>query len=395
MANDNGSGNGLERYMTREEFEKIKQFGKGKETPFLVVSLSKVAQKYDELKKNFPYGKIYFAIKACPIDEVISLLHARGSCFDVASPNEIDKVLRLGVPPEKISFGNTIKKERDIAYAYQKGVRLFATDAPSDVEKLARQAPGSKVFMRIMCEGGNADWPLSKKFGAHPDLIYKIAQRVQEAGLIPYGVSFHVGSQQRDIGQWDNAIAQTKYLFESLRKDKGITLRMINLGGGLPASYIQPTQPLTTYAKEITRFLREDFGDNMPEILIEPGRSIMAEAGVIVTEIVMVSKKSTSANISWVYFDAGKFNGLIETMNESIKYPIFVDGPKSKETKEVILAGPSCDSMDTLYETYKYKLPKDIKEGDRAYVLSTGAYTASYCSVFFNGFSPMKFYVMD
>ncbi|MFA6307551.1 MAG: type III PLP-dependent enzyme [Patescibacteria group bacterium] len=394
MEINNLNTDSIERYMSPEEFEKFKQFGKDKQTPFLIISLSKVLQKYDELKSNFPYAHIYYAIKACPVNEIITLLNERGACFDLASVNEIDQVLQLGVSPDKISFGNTIKKEQDIAYAYQKGVRLFATDSPSDVRKIARRAPGSKVFMRILSEGGNADWPLSKKFGAHPDLVFRIAQRIQKAGLIPYGISFHVGSQQRDIGQWDNAISQTKYLFESL-KEKGIQLKMINIGGGLPANYVQPTQPLEVYARDITQFLKEDFGKDMPEIFIEPGRSIIAEAGVIVSEIVMVSKKSKSANVNWVYLDTGKFNGLIETIDESIKYPIFVDDSRKGELREVILAGPSCDSMDTLYETYKYRLPKDIKEGDRVYILSTGAYTTSYCSVNFNGFSPMKYYLME
>ncbi len=380
--------------MTLDEFEKYKKFGAKKETPFLIISLSKIAEKFDELKTNFPTAKVYYAIKACPINEVITLLDKRGACFDLASTNEIDQVLSLGVKPEKISFGNTIKKEKDIAYAYRKGVRLFASDSMSDIEKIARQAPGSKVFLRILSEGGSADWPLTRKFGAHPDFIFQVALRAKKLGLVPYGLSFHVGSQQRDIGQWDSAIAQAKYLFESL-SENGVRLKMINLGGGLPANYLKPTQPLHVYAKEITRFLEEDFGDHMPEIFIEPGRSITADAGVLVTEIVMISKKSSTADLTWVYLDAGKFNGLIETIDESIKYPIFVDGPTETTTKEVVLAGPSCDSMDTLYEKYKYKLPTDITEGDRVYILSTGAYTASYCSVNFNGFSPMKVYVMD
>lgn len=390
----NGNGRNIEHYMTLDEFEKFKKFGAQKQTPFLIVSLTKISEKFDELKTNFPYAKIYYAIKACPLDAVITLLHDRGACFDVASINEIDQVLGLGISPEKISYGNTIKKEKDIAYAYNKGIRLFASDSMTDIEKIARQAPGSKVFLRILSEGGNADWPLTKKFGAHPDFVFQIALRAKKLGLIPYGLSFHVGSQQRDIGQWDGAIAQTKYLFESL-KENGVRLKMINIGGGLPANYLKPTQPLHMYAKEITRFLQEDFGDHMPEIFIEPGRSITAEAGVLVTEIVMISKKSSTADIAWVYLDTGKFNGLIETIDESIKYPIFVDGPKETTTKEVVLAGPSCDSMDTLYEKYKYKLPTDIKEGDRVYILSTGAYTTSYCSVNFNGFTPMKAYVMD
>jgi ornithine decarboxylase len=114
------------------------------------------------------------------------------------------------------------------------------------------------------------------------------------------------------------------------------------------------------------------------------------------SEVVLISRKNNTALNRWVYLDTGTFNGLIETLNESIKYPIVSskDSPNTKEA-EVILAGPTCDSMDILYEDYKYSLPVDLKIGDRLYFLSTGAYTASYASVCFNGFPPIKTYVMD
>jgi len=380
-------------YLRPEEFEAIKKFSQDKKTPFLIINLNKVEEKYNELQHCMPFAKIYYAVKANPNNEVLKTLIAKGACFDIATIYELDQILALGVSPQKISYGNTIKKEQDIAYAYKKGVRLFATDSESDLEKICRQAPGSKIFFRLLSDGSGADWPLSRKFGAHPDMIFRLALKCKKMNLIPYGLSFHVGSQQRDIGQWDDAIAQCRYLFSSL-EDADISLKMINLGGGLPAKYLKPTRDIETYAKEITRFLKEDFGENLPEIIIEPGRSIVGEAGVIVSEIIMISQKSTSNHYSWVYLDVGKFGGLIETMDEAIKYPIFTEmSPKKLEDlREVILAGPTCDSMDILYEQFRYRLDKNIKEGDRVYVLSAGAYTASYSSIEFNGIPPLAVY---
>ncbi len=267
------------------------------------------------------------------------------------------------------------------------------------MNKIARQAPGSKVFFRILCDGSGADWPLSRKFGAHPDVIFNLAIKAKKIGLEPYGLSFHVGSQQRDIGQWDNAIAQCKYMFDSL-SEAGIDLKMINMGGGFPSDYIQPSNDIEIYAKEVTRFLHEDFEDNFPEIIVEPGRSIAGGSGVMVTEVVLISRKSVTNPYSWLYIDAGKFGGLIETMDEAIKYPIFTDSSASGELeedehnmKEYIIAGPTCDSMDILYEQNKYKLDKNLKEGDRIYILTTGAYTTSYSAICFNGIPPLKTYV--
>ncbi|KXS41337.1 MAG: ornithine decarboxylase [Methanolobus sp. T82-4] len=381
----------LDDYISARDFKKIKNFSRDKETPLLIVDLEKIGNMYDQIIEYMPFVKVHYAVKANPMDEVISTLRDRGSSFDAATIYEVDQLLKLGVGPERISYGNTIKKEKDIAYAYEKGIRLFATDSESDLRKLAKNAPGSKVFFRVLTESDGADWPLSRKFGAHPDIIYKLILKSHSLGLEPYGLSFHVGSQQRDIGQWDNALSKCKYLFTAVA-EKGVKLKMINLGGGFPAKYLSPANELETYAREIYRFIHEDFGDEFPEIIIEPGRSLTADAGIIVSEVVMVSKKARLNQYRWVYLDIGKFGGLIETLDECIKYPIYCE--KKGYAEEVILAGPTCDSMDILYEDHKYTFPHTLKEGNRVYIFTTGAYTQSYCSVAFNGFPPLKAYVM-
>lgn len=382
----------LERYMSQANFNRIKDFAQDKETPFLIVDLKKVEEKYDELLDSLPFAKIYYAVKANPLEQVLRMLVQKGSCFDIASIYELDHILALGASPDRISYGNTIKKARNIAYAYSKGVRLFATDSESDLRKLAKNAPGARVFFRILTDGSGADWPLSRKFGAHPDTIFKLILLAAKLGLEPYGISFHVGSQQRDIGQWDNAISACKYLFDCAEAE-GITLKMLNLGGGFPATYISPTHETSVYAAEIIRFLKEDFGEKLPEIILEPGRFMAGDAGVLVTEVVLISKKSEANQYSWVYLDAGKFGGLIETLDESIKYPIYSE--KKGPVQETILAGPTCDSMDILYENEKYALPASLEEGDRLYFFTTGAYTQTYSSVCFNGFPPLKAYVLE
>lgn len=383
------------RHLSDREFRRLRDFAAGKETPFLVIDLAKVGKRYDELKRYAPKAKIYYAVKANSLDSVILTLAARGASFDVASVYEIDQLLRLGISPERMSYGNTIKKAKDIAYAYACGIRLFATDSFSDVEKLAKHAPASRVMFRLLLDGEGADWPLSRKFGAHPDMVFKLILRARELGLSPYGVSFHVGSQQRDIGQWDNAIALCRYLFDSL-KEEGIKLKALNLGGGLPAHYLNPTPETKEYMQSIRRYLQEDFPKENLELILEPGRSIAGDVGVIIAEVVLISKKSETQDTRWVYLDIGRFGGLIETLDESIKYPLFAERETGGEAmSEVILAGPTCDSYDILYEHFKYKLPDNLKEGDRIYILSAGAYTASYSSINFNGFPPLRVYVLE
>ena len=383
----------LEEYFDRDTFSRIRACADQKETPFLVVDLNTISRAYDDLVEGFPYANVYYAVKANPANEVLSLLKNKGSNFDIASIYELEKVLALGVRPEQISYGNTIKKSKDIRAFYEKGVRLFATDSEADLRNIAKAAPGSKVYVRILTEGSTtADWPLSRKFGCQSDMAMDLLVLARELGLVPYGVSFHVGSQQRDIGAWDGAIAKVKVIFERLKEEDGIVLKMINMGGGFPANYLTKTNTLQTYAEEITRFLQEDFGDDLPEIILEPGRSLIANAGVLVSEVVLVSRKSHTALERWIFTDVGKFSGLVETMDEAIKFPIWTD--KRGELEEAVIAGPTCDSADIMYEDYKYGLPLNLAIGDRLYWLSTGAYTTSYSSIEFNGFPPLEaFYV--
>ena len=384
-------------YLSESEWKKFLKFSDKLETPCVVINLERVKKNYLELKKFFPQADIYYAIKANPHEEVLKLLNSLGSNFDIASRYELDKILRLGVTPDRLSYGNTIKKAQDIAYFYEKGIRLFATDSKEDLKNLAKYAPNSRIYVRILVEStSSADWPLSRKFGCHPDMAYDLCILAKELGLIPYGISFHVGSQQRDIGQWDDAIAKTKYLMSSLEEEEDIVLEMINMGGGFPAPYVLPSNELSEYASEINRYLHDDFGDECPRIIVEPGRSMVGDAGILVTEVITVSRKNNTALHRWVYVDAGVFNGLVETLNESIKYPIITSKDTSNAKRgEVVLAGPTCDSMDIIYEKFKYQLPINLKAKDRIYFLTAGAYTASYASVEFNGVPPIKTYIMN
>lgn len=125
-------------------------------------------------------------------------------------------MLSLGCTPDRLSYGNTIKKEKDIAYAFAKGIRMFATDSDEDVEKLARNAPGARVYFRILTPTFAADWPLSKKFGAEKHVAIRLAEKARDLGLIPYGVSFHVGSQQKATEAWDAALDGAKTIFDVL-----------------------------------------------------------------------------------------------------------------------------------------------------------------------------------
>jgi len=186
------------------------------ETPCLVVDLDVIAEAYDLLRWYLPLARVYYAVKANPAPQIVAMLERKGANFDVASRGEIELCLNNGVAADRLSFGNTIKKEKDIAFAHQAGLRLFAFDSAPELDKLARAAPGARVFCRILVACDGAEWPLSRKFGCAPEMAVELLRRARDLGLDPYGVSFHVGSQQTDLGQWDGAVGSAARMFSLL-----------------------------------------------------------------------------------------------------------------------------------------------------------------------------------
>jgi ornithine decarboxylase len=362
-------------------------------TPFLVVDLDVVEERYAQLAGALPGARVLYAVKANPAPAVLERLARIGSSFDVASRGEIDRCLAIGVDPVRLSFGNTIKKERDIAYAHRCGITTFTVDARPELEKVIRQAPRATIYMRITTSGRGADWPLSRKFGCDPDEALPLLLRGARAGH-GVGVSFHVGSQQRDVNAWDAPLKCGADLFSALR-EAGFDAAGVNIGGGLPCSYRDTVADVAVYGQAISRSLESHLGaDFHGELLVEPGRFLVGDAGLIETEVVLISRRCPDTQTRWVYLDVGMFNGLAETLEEAIRYRIAAP-PGRGPAGPVVLAGPSCDSADVLYERSGYRLPVDLRIGDRLRLMSTGSYTSSYSSVWFNGFDPLSTYVVS
>lgn len=362
------------------------------EGPCLVLDLDIVRDNYRSFTRSLPIARVFYAVKANPAPEILNLLASLNSSFDCASVGEIELVLATGAGADRISFGNTIKKERDIKRAFDLGVRLFAIDCEAEADKVARVAPGSKVFCRILCDTTGADWPLSRKFGCDPKMAPRVLEYAHCKGVEVYGVSFHVGSQQRNPQAWDQALALSADIFRTLER-RGIQLRMINLGGGFPAWQLCDVPDKESYGREIFSSLKKYFGDHIPETVIEPGRGMVADAGVIKAEVVLISRKRDHDPMRWVYLDIGKFGGLLETMDEAIRYPIRT--ARDDCVKEpVILAGPTCDSADVLYERTPCMLPVSLQIGDEVLIEATGAYTTTYASNYFNGIAPLAYFVV-
>jgi ornithine decarboxylase len=361
-------------------------------TPCLVLDVDRVETNFRTLQQTLPLARIYYAVKANPAPQVLERLVGLSSFFDAASIEEVGFCLDAGARPEAISFGNTIKKATAIRDAYRRGVRMFAFDSHEELAKLAEHAPGARVYCRILVENEGADWPLSRKFGTTIDMARDLMLDAGDMGLDPYGLSFHVGSQQTTTHAYEVAIGKVAMLFTDLT-EAGVNLRMINMGGGFPTRYRDDVPEIDQFGSAIMSAMTEHFGNNLPEMVIEPGRFIVGDAGLVSSEVVLVSRRDRNDPVRWVYLDIGRFGGLAETEGESIKYRIATphDGTL---TGPVAIAGPTCDGADILYEKSNYRLPQALRSGDRVELLSTGAYVTTYASTRFNGFAPLAEYYL-
>lgn len=361
-------------------------------TPCLVLDVDRVEDNFRTLRDALPLARIYYAVKANPAPQVLERLVGLSSYFDAASIEEVEFCLDAGAAPERISFGNTIKKVSAIRRAHAAGVTMFAFDCREELWKLAEHAPGARVYCRILVENEGADWPLSRKFGATIEGARELMVEAGERGLDPYGLSFHVGSQQTTTRAYEAAIGKVAMLFTDLT-EAGINLRMMNMGGGFPTRYRDDVPEIDRFGNAIMMAMTEHFGNNLPEMVVEPGRFIVGDAGLVQAEVVLVSQRNRNNPLRWVYLDIGRFGGLAETEGESIKYRITTphDGRKMGP---VAIAGPTCDGADIMYERSNYRLPLALTSGDRVELLSTGAYVTTYASTKFNGFAPLAEYYL-
>jgi len=354
-------------------------------TPCLVMDLDRVAENFSALRAALPAAKVYYAVKANPAAPVLRLLSGLGSCFDAASLAEIEECLAAGAPAGAISFGNTVKKPAAIAAAYRHGVPLYAFDSIEELQKISVHAPGAKVYCRIAVNNVGADWPLSKKFGTTLARAKELMLEAPKLGVVPHGLSFHVGSQQTGTAAYELAIAEVAMLFTDLRKS-GVELQMLNLGGGFPIRYLDDVPDTNAFGTAIMDAMVKHFGNDLPDMLIEPGRAMVGNAGVVAAEVVLVCRRMTEDERRWVYLDIGRYGGLAETEGEAIRYRITAG---AGATGPVVLAGPSCDGVDILYEKTPYRLRLDLAAGDRVLIHDAGAYVTSYASQNFNGFTPL------
>ena len=345
------------------------------EPPYLLMDKAKVRQKVHAIGKNIRNSEVYYAVKANPDIEILKLINSLGIGFEIASEGEMSVLESIGVTSDKMITSNPIKTFRFLRMAAESGVDYFSYDSEAEVLKMREYAPGANLYVRLTVPNEGSEWPLSKKFGVEVEEAVELLLLAKKKGLNPIGITFHVGSQCTNMYIWNSALDKAKDLWDRAEK-AGIRLSLLNIGGGYPIRYTKDVVGIPTIEKNINKAIYQKF-PKKTRILIEPGRSVVGDAGIFVTKVI---GKTSRGDEQWLSIDVGVFNGLMESVG-GIKYSYVVEG--SKEIKKWTLAGPSCDSFDVIEKNIILPEPAI---GSYILILSCGAYTISYASEF-NGFS--------
>ncbi len=368
----------LSSKFSASELEKLKY-----PTPYFVFDPTLVVANLEAYRRALPEAtEICFAMKANSEEVVLKIMHENGASFEVASNYELLQLKTLGVQPERILYGTAVKSESSIKEFFDYGVRRYAFDSDAELEKIARQAPGSNVYVRVLVnDQADSVFTMSEKFGTEINAAVGLLVKAQALGMKPYGISFNVGSQARNAEAWSNGLASIAPILVKLYA-KGIKLEVIDLGGGFPFSY-QEHDGIPAIG-EIGRSIRQAV-TALPypiRFLAEPGRGLVANAYVLVTG---VFAKASRESGQWLYTDAGAYNALLETMayQGSIRYDIQLLRTSDAPLEPYVVTGPTGDSLDVIDSAAM--LPSDVTVGDRLVVYDTGAYSFVLATPF-NGF---------
>ena len=340
-------------------------------------------------QKKFP-GKILYAVKTNPHPVIISTLIKSGiDQFDVASIEEIKAVRKFSLTA-KCSYMHTVKSRESVSEAYFKyGIKTFALDTKDELIKIIESTGNAKdleLFVRVSVSNEHAEIDLSKKFGAlNSEAAGLLRLAKQHSNKI--GLSFHVGSQcmhpisyAKGITEIGNIIKKTK-----------IIPNYINVGGGFPTIYpdLIP-QSLDNYFDEIKKSLDNLKIDNMPEIICEPGRALVAESGSTIVRVNLRKKQK-------LYINDGTYGTLFDAGTPNIVFPskMIKDSSNkiiSKKLTAFDFYGPTCDSMD--YMKGPFLLPNNIKENDYVELGQLGSYGLTFRTQF-NGFYSNEIYEVN
>ena len=353
-------------------------FNRSFETPTLFISRGEIVNNYRSLKSALPRAAIHYAVKSNNHQVMLDTVNREGGNFDVCSSGEIDQAVRAGAAPQTLMHSLPIKSNFEFDYAVGKGVEIFVIDNPDEVQKLARYRDKKlKIMIRYRINTNTtAVVNLQYKFGCCPEDVLPLARLVRESGHEFHGLCFHIGSQCIYAENYIKAVTTAGELIQALDAE-GFKTSILNIGGGFPVDYVEPIPAIDEFCRPIgetlDNFIRPDI-----KVICEPGRFISASPVTLVCSII---GKSLRDGKIWYYLDDGLYSTFSGIVFDHCQYPVITK--KEGEEKLSVLAGPTCDSFDVMYDGL---MIPEHNIGDMLIFPMTGA----YCAVSGSNFNSLK-----
>lgn len=313
--------------------------------------------------------------------EVLRLLAKMGTGFDCASQTEIEKVLRLGVEPDRIIFAQPCKTKSYIRYAATHGVRQMTFDNADELYKIKRFFPEAELYLRILTDDSASLCRLSAKFGACMSKTKELITLARDLHLNLVGVSFHVGSGAGDPAAFTKAVCDAKMVFDQAA-EAGYELQTLDVGGGFEDSTFE------TFANALTEAL-DNYIPQHVRVIGEPGRYYVGSAYTLASTIIARRDVQNAIPLDQSYMlylnDGvyGNFSNIIFDHQHPIAQ-VLESSSGTAQPVEYSIWGPTCDGIDLITE--RCTLPGLLDVGDWLYFENMGAYTK--CSATrFNGFT--------
>jgi len=340
-------------------------------SPLLIIDLARVRAQYRRLAAALDGVVLHYALKPLPHAAVIGALASEGAFFDLATSGEVDLVERLGVPAGRCIHTHPIKRDSDIRTALDYGVTVFVVDNPDELRKFVKYRNRVELLVRVSFRNPDAVCDLSKKFGCTPEAVPELLELAAALNVPVQGLSFHIGSQAADPAMHVRAIEVCRQLMAAAA-ESGRPLTTLDIGGGFPVDYGQPTFAIEAYCGP----LRAALARLAPgvRVIAEPGRFIAAPAAVAVSTVMGRAMRDGEW---WYYLDDGLYGSYSGQMYDHATYPI--EALASGPTHSSVLAGPTCDSIDVIREHIELPL---LKQGDVVVGHAMGAYTWASASDF-------------
>ena len=347
----------------------VREFG----SPLVIIDCERVRAQYHKLRKALPRVDLHYALKPMPHPAVVQTVYAEGGFLDLATTGEVELVARLGIDPQRCIHTHPIKRDRDIAAALARGMRIFVADNSDEVQKFARYKGAAELLIRVSFRSPGAVCDLSRKFGCDPESVLELARLAKKIGVEVRGLSFHVGSQAADSGKHVEAIEACAALLNEAHREKLGVLDTLDIGGGFPIDYAQRAPDIARFCSPIRAALAK-----LPRrvrVIAEPGRFIVGPAAICVASVM---GRALREGHWWYYLDDGLYGSFSGQLFDHARYPVETLR-QSPERLPSVLAGPTCDSIDVIAENLL--LPK-LSIGDVIIGRAMGAYTWASASEF-------------